>query len=479
MANRDGQSDLDRSGPSEAEIRKLLLRDADTESSDWLWQTDHARRIVNPTQRFADVCGVDRKSLLGAPILKVLAASNWEVGEFAPALREIAGHLKEMTPFRDLLLPIKTDDIEKWWEISGNPLFDENGKFTGFFGVASDVTAARESADRISRLARYDGVTGLPNQMLVNEMVVRTIAEAERYRTRVSVGIIAITNLNDVKSAIGYVGTEKLLAAVGQAINKKTLNECFIGQLSPGEYVAIWQGSFDSDLIGQVYSGIQRLAENTARKFGKVNFSRGSALYPDEAITSSELISLAMERVYPPLSVVEQARVVKDSALVANGTGLIGDQTKSDVQRQAILDHGPQAQAGLEILISEHRHRLHNGPPEALNEAELERLQQLNAELQNLILLAGEGAPVTKKASIVAGLVRRVFKFSKETGELFVAGLKPFLASAPLAIGTLVLLQAVCTPAIGSVLGPGAALAILAGHYGYDVKRKNKDREVD
>ena len=84
---------------------------------------------------------------------------------------------------------------------------------------------------------------------------------------------------------------------------------------------------------------------------------------------------------------------------------------------------------------------------------------------------------MSKKVGIVATLAKRVFRFSADTGELFVAGLKPFLASAPLALGTLVLLQSVCTPAVGAVAAPGAALAVLAGHYGLDLKRREAENK--
>ena len=53
---------------------------------------------------------------------------------------------------------------ERWWSISGRPLFDEVGQFRGFVGTGSDLTAKRRTEAEIARLAMFDSLTGLANR---------------------------------------------------------------------------------------------------------------------------------------------------------------------------------------------------------------------------------------------------------------------------------------------------------------------------
>ena len=41
-------------------------------------------------------------------------------------------------------------------ELSARPTFNKQGRFTGYHGVGSDVTGARQAADRIAHMARHD-----------------------------------------------------------------------------------------------------------------------------------------------------------------------------------------------------------------------------------------------------------------------------------------------------------------------------------
>ena len=84
-------------------------------------------------------------------------------------------HLSARFPFSDVVVrPASEQDVH--WSLSGNPIFDERGRFLGFRGIGTDLTEQRKSEREISRLARFDSLTALPNRAMMRQ----TLDEALR-----------------------------------------------------------------------------------------------------------------------------------------------------------------------------------------------------------------------------------------------------------------------------------------------------------
>ena len=58
-------------------------------------------------------------------------------------------HLSARFPFSDVVVrPASDQDVH--WSLSGNPIFDERGRFLGFRGIGTDLTEQRRSEQEIS-----------------------------------------------------------------------------------------------------------------------------------------------------------------------------------------------------------------------------------------------------------------------------------------------------------------------------------------
>src|SRR3546814_13046817 len=71
--------------------------------------------------------------------------------------------LTKQSKFDKLPLRSAFEGDDRWWAISGRPQFD-GGKFTGYRGSGTDITAQRRSAADASRPALYDSLTALANR---------------------------------------------------------------------------------------------------------------------------------------------------------------------------------------------------------------------------------------------------------------------------------------------------------------------------
>ena len=227
------------------ETVSLLLREFESSEADWLWETDAARRIIRASPRFAFAVGLEPRALNNLPFLQVLAGSTWEAGNFAPGLRELSEKLKLREAFRDLLLAVRINGEQRWWQLSASPRFDERGVFCGFRGVSSDVTEARNSADKINRMARYDTLTGLPNRLLINETLGRAMAEADRWSGRCAFMMIDLDRFKAVNDTLGHPIGDRLLGRVSERLGQLMTDNEMIGRLGGDEFAVVVKDASD------------------------------------------------------------------------------------------------------------------------------------------------------------------------------------------------------------------------------------------
>ena len=117
-------------------------------SSDWYWEQDSEFRFVAVDARGMSYGGITRATHLGK--------ARWELPHTEPVNGTWDQHravLNAHQPFRNLLLRRSPPEGTRYVLVSGAPKFDASGAFTGYRGVASDVTE-RVEADNALRAAR-------------------------------------------------------------------------------------------------------------------------------------------------------------------------------------------------------------------------------------------------------------------------------------------------------------------------------------
>lgn len=459
------------------ELLRLLLRESSPNGPDLLWQIDRQNLLIDPSQRMADFFDTSVDQLDHAPILSLLAGgyeneSNWHAG-----VVKFSQSLEVGKPFTDLLLPVNIKEEEKWLEISAIPKRSPDGTWLGFIGVASDVTAARETSDRINKMAHYDSVSGLPNKQFMEEALSTLITQNSNIDQKITIGAIVTSRSYLTKSGYGYGQAAVLRSKIGRELPPvlDSTSAKFVGEVYPDEFIVLWDGLPTSKREALEFSKV--IGGAGADEFGdEVHVWIGWANFPQDGLTASTLIETALDRAY-------QAQGADDSYdggrrhIRARGSTNIAVSSDIPLQGAAniVLLHGPAALAGVDALLTEHEARLHNGPPEPVDADQLESLRQLHTVLGDLISLAERGRPTETELGIIARLSNKVFSFSRETGEICVAGMKPLLASIPTAIGTMLLIQAICSPATAAIMAPGAALAVMAGYFGLEIGQKKRD----
>jgi PAS domain S-box-containing protein len=121
---------------AEADERTARFRGLLGMAVDWYWEMDREFRFTHVAEERAGSSGLDLEARLGK--------TPWEIDGVGLSDDELDAHradLESHRPFHGMVARrVGTDGSPRWVSISGEPRFDGQGNFRGYWGVGRDVT---------------------------------------------------------------------------------------------------------------------------------------------------------------------------------------------------------------------------------------------------------------------------------------------------------------------------------------------------
>ncbi|MDC8756189.1 EAL domain-containing protein [Janthinobacterium fluminis] len=272
---------------SEKRFRRLLAL-----SSDWYWEQDAQYRFTNITSGFSDNSQMPMERFIGLTRWdnnREMRESDWGRAHIAT----VQAHL----PFADLEYAMQDRHGElRWFNINGEPLFDEKGDFKGYRGTGSEITERKLSEQRIHHIAHHDVLTGLPNRALLRERLSQATDYADQGGAPLWVLLIDLDRFKFVNDSLGHKAGDALLKTVAERLQSGLRESDTVARLSGDEFVAILSQRPDEALSTDI---VQRLMDKVAQPVtleGKelfVTCSIGVAVYPAPDGAQQNLIEQA------------------------------------------------------------------------------------------------------------------------------------------------------------------------------------------
>ncbi len=233
----------------QGDVIGMLLRDFEESASDWLWETDSELRLRRVSARLGSLLGFDSDTLQGASLRGWIGRGAREAGADKGDADRLLTALAERAPFRDLQVLVTAGHDPHWFSLTGKPVRDADGVFTGYRGVGSDITAVRRYDERIEYLARFDSLTGLPNRARFRE----ALAEACARETKLTLLLLDLDGFKSVNDTLGHPVGDALLVEVAGRLRACLDDGDFAARLGGDEF-AILQAGDDGP-------GAERLAQ--------------------------------------------------------------------------------------------------------------------------------------------------------------------------------------------------------------------------
>ncbi len=180
-------------------------------------------------------------------------------------------------------------------------LLDDSGNVINYIGVFTDITHSKQQQEKLSQIAHYDVLTGLPNRALFADRFHQAIAHSKRKKSLLAVCFLDLDNFKHVNDNYGHDVGDQLLVAVAQRITESIREDDTVSRQGGDEFTLLLN---DLESYNQCEETLERIHRALTEPYlinghsHSITASIGMTIYPDDNEDIDILIRHADQAMY-------------------------------------------------------------------------------------------------------------------------------------------------------------------------------------
>lgn len=274
--------------------------------------TDQDGRIIAMSPAAEQMLGYAERELVGRATPEIIH----DAGEVAARAAELSAELDEVIEpgFEVFVAKARRGMIEEreWTyrrkdgttfpvSLTVTALRSVDNSIGGFIGVAYDISERKRNENYIRFLAHHDGLTGLPNRMLLQDRIESSINLAQRFGQHFALLLIDLDHFKQINDSLGHHVGDQLLIEVAQRLTSCVRGTDTVARLGGDEFVILLSNISDRDNVGRIAGKIVDEVSNELRLEHQVlvvSPSIGIAFYPHDGGDAETLLRNADAAMY-------------------------------------------------------------------------------------------------------------------------------------------------------------------------------------
>ncbi|MCG2584755.1 MASE3 domain-containing protein [Massilia sp. TS11] len=279
-----------------AELRQRLTASVFTHAREGISITDAQGNIVEVNATFCDITGYTRDEIIGKN--PRLFQSGRQTHDFYRTLWESL--LRDGHWSGELWNRRKNGDIYACL-LSIAAVRDENGELLHYVSVFSDITQYKQHQSQLEHVAHYDGLTNLPNRVLLSDRLRIALARAQRAQRPVAVVYLDLDGFKAVNDQHGHAVGDALLVVLAQRMQAALRAGDTLSRVGGDEFVAVLADLDKPEACEPIISRLLQAASEPAHIEGQrlqISASIGVTLFPLDGGDADQLLRHADQAMY-------------------------------------------------------------------------------------------------------------------------------------------------------------------------------------
>ncbi len=252
--------------------------------------TDATGCIVQVNDKFVQISGYAREELLGQDH-RLLTSGAHESSFFG----RMWATVQRAEVWRGEICNRAKDGTLYWVDKAIVPLMDTGGRVVRYIAVSVDITEQRRHEEALHYQATHDGLTDLPNRVLLLERVSRAIGRARRRQQFVVLYFIDLDKFKQINDSLGHGAGDNVLREMARRLQALARGGDTVARLGGDEFVVACEGVARGEV--EPFGARIRAALQAPVTLGgeqhALGGSVGIALYPDHGDDTEALLKRA------------------------------------------------------------------------------------------------------------------------------------------------------------------------------------------
>ncbi len=266
-----------------------ILADYEETGQGWFWETDRRSLLTYVSPPVAKALRRNPDRLIGQPLTRLFDLEDTgDEGE-----RTLMFHLSARSGFSELPVRAAIEKEERWWSVSGRPIYDQFDNFVGFRGSGTDLTERKRSQEQATRLARYDALTGLANRLQMSQALEKILSAQAEANRHCAIMLLDLDRFKQVNDTMGHPAGDALLKQVSQRLERSVGKIGQVGRLGGDEFKVIVPSKTSAGVLQDIAREIIHSLSQPYSIDGQrvvIGASVGIAIAPQHGKNSEELI---------------------------------------------------------------------------------------------------------------------------------------------------------------------------------------------
>lgn len=268
---------------------------------DAVMTTDTLGNVTYLNAEAESLTGWTRAEAFARPLAEVFDVTDGLTGQYAQDPSRLAIERNKKVRLTGTFILVARDGKETAIEHSAAPIHDRQGKILGAVIVFRDVIVSRERRLQMLHLAEHDALTDLPNRLLLNDRLARSIALARRYGRRLAVLFLDCDRFKHINDTLGHAVGDQVLRAVAKRLSACVRESDTVSRHGGDEFLVLLSEVDHPDdaaaIAEKIVSSVAEPMFVTGHEL-QLTASVGIALYPEDGQDAQSLIMRADTAMY-------------------------------------------------------------------------------------------------------------------------------------------------------------------------------------
>ena len=268
---------------------------------DAVMTTDTLGNVTYLNAEAEGLTGWTRSEAFARPLSEVFDVTDGLTGQHAQDPSRLAIEHNKKVRLKGNYILVGRDGNETAIEHSAAPIHDRQGNILGAVIVFRDVIVSRERRLQMLHLAEHDALTDLPNRLLLNDRLARSIALARRYGRRLAVLFLDCDRFKHINDSLGHAIGDQVLRSVAKRLATCVRESDTVSRHGGDEFLILLSEldqPEDAEAIAQkIVTSIAEPHLISGHEL-QLTASVGIALYPEDGQDAQSLIMRADTAMY-------------------------------------------------------------------------------------------------------------------------------------------------------------------------------------